>query len=141
MSIFRVFRRPKAEMQQQASLQQQPSRKKVQTVATAIQTFRVDQLPTTVLGEIIDEYKIGEEARVTIADEGGHARYIISEPQLTEGSGAKFDDFSTLVVPLVSLVNVTVMLPTGVLPVFFRVTANTTAPEEVSTRLSEEISI
>ena len=77
MSIFRVFRRPKAEAQQQASLQQQPSRKKVQTAATAIQTFHVDQLPTTVLGEIIDEYRIGEEARITIADEGGHARYII----------------------------------------------------------------
>ena len=60
---------------------------------------------------------------------------------VTEGSGVKFDDFSTFVVPLVSLVSVTVMLLTGVLPVFFRVTANTAAPDEVSTRLSEEISI
>ncbi|MDG6907324.1 MAG: type II/IV secretion system ATPase subunit [Nitrososphaerota archaeon] len=83
MSIFKVFRRPKI-TEQQASLQQQSSKKKVQSVGTAIQTFHVDQLPTTMLGEIIDEYKIGEEARVTIADEGGHARYIISEPQLTE---------------------------------------------------------
>jgi hypothetical protein len=57
--------------------------RRLASATTFRKDFTVEQLPTQVVGDIVEEYEIGE-ARVTIADESGHGRYIISEPRLTE---------------------------------------------------------